>query len=319
MQNTNDQSDEKATPKTNVLFVNSINENCGVYQYGKRTFGILQKSIKYNFSYIEVSGKEDFDAYIKCFSPKGIIYNYHPSTMPWVTNELLISLAGIKSYGIYHEGGSLTVFDFDILSDSTAPDEDSCFSVPRPLLEGVKTIDYGEPQIPIIGSFGFGFYNKGFERLVKRVNDEFERSTIRLNIPFAHYGDADGAIAKNISEKCVNLIDDHRTNLIITHNFMKDSVLLNFLASNTINCFLYDLMPGRGLSSALDYALSVDVPIAISDSMMFRHIDNPLVSVANNSIKQIIARGTSPLKEYKEKWSNKNFLLKYESILAGTL
>lgn len=313
-------SDQRPKTKKNILFVNNLNENCGVFQYGRRTFDILRKSENYNFTYLGVSNKSDFYIQAGSVFPDAIIFNYHPSTLPWVDNDFILSIkAYVKSYGIHHEGEIPSFFDYNILSDSTAPSNIFNFSVPRPLFEDIKTIDYGEPQFPIIGSFGFGFYNKGFERLVKMVSDEFEKSTIRLNIPFAHYGDADGSMAKDISQKCYRLIDERRTNLSITHNFMKDSVLLNFLASNTINCFLYDRMSGRGLSSAIDYALSVDVPVAISDSEMFRHISSPFISTGNNSLKQIISRGTEPLKVYKENWSNKNFIAKYEYILGSTL
>lgn len=306
--------------KKNILLVNNLNENCGVHQYGRRTFDILKKSEKYNFYYLEVLGKEDFDVHVEAIFPEGIIYNYHPSTLPWLNNSIILSLSDINHYGIHHEGSCPLVFDYNILCDPDFADKHRYFSVPRPLLEDVKTIDYGEPQFPIIGSFGFGFYNKGFERLVKMASDEFDRSTIRLNIPFAHHGDRDGAMARDIAVKCQSIADPKRANLIITHNFMKDSVLLNFLGSNTINCFLYDNMPGRGFSSVIDYALSVDVPIAISDSNMFRHINNPLIHyLGNNSLKSIIGRGIGPLKQYKEKWSNENFISKYEHILNSTL
>lgn len=305
--------------KKNILFVNSLNENCGIYQYGRRTFDILKRSSTYNFYYIEVSGKEDFEVHVEAIFPEAIIYNYHPSTFPWLNNSILFSLSDIQHYGIHHEGECPLVFGYNLLCDPDFKDRNRSFSTPRPLLEDIKIIDYGEPQFPIIGSFGLGYYNKGFEGLAKMASDEFERSTIRLNISFNNTGDYDGRIAKDIAEKCHSVVDPKRVNLVITHNFMKDSVLLNFLGSNTINCFFYDSIPGKGLSSAIDYALSVDVPIAVSDSNVFRHINDPLISANNSSLKEIIKRGTAPLRKYKEKWSNEKFIAKYEYILRTTL
>ena len=39
--------------------------------------------------------------------------------------------------------------------------------------------------------------NKGFEKLCKTVNDQFDNAIISLHIPFSHYCDTDGNQAKN--------------------------------------------------------------------------------------------------------------------------
>jgi hypothetical protein len=49
--------------------------------------------------------------------------------------------------------------------------------------------------------------------------------------------------------------------LLITHDFFSTNEILTFLQSNTMNIFLYDQMHGRGISSAIDYAISVKKPI----------------------------------------------------------
>jgi len=74
----------------------------------------------------------------------------------------------------------------------------------------------------------------------------------------------------------------------------------------------------RGLSSTIDYSLSVKKPIAINDSNMFRHINNvtPSINVNNTSIKEIIINGFAPLEKIYDEYSNKNFIKKYETILT---
>ena len=81
--------------------------------------------------------------------------------------------------------------------------------------------------------------------------------------------------------------------------------------------FMYDRMQGRGISSALDHALSVNVPIAISNSYMFRHIYNDSICADINSLEQI--RQQLPyLDQFKEKYS-KDSILKWFKINVSSI
>jgi hypothetical protein len=93
---------------------------------------------------------------------------------------------------------------------------------------------------------------------------------------------------------------------------MDDTQLLDWLNSNTINIFLYDTMFGRGCASTIDYALSVQRPIGISDSYMFRHIYSDDICVYKTPIKDIIENGLHYLEHYKTKWSNANLIKQLE-------
>jgi hypothetical protein len=84
---------------------------------------------------------------------------------------------------------------------------------------------------------------------------------------------------------------------------MDDEELLDFLASNTINIFMYDGMPGRGCSSVIDYALSVNRPIGISNSHMFRHIYSDEICLYKRSIADIIEKGNEYLDRFRQLWS----------------
>lgn len=306
----------------NILFINHKEKQCGVYQYGYRIAMILQKSTAYNFIYCEVEHEIEFDDLIWEHSPIAVFYNYHIATMGWVNDFILEEYPDIKHYGIYHEGNDAMKISFDyyLNTDSTTLDVRNKFSLPRPLFEDFQ-MEYVKNSVPIIGSFGFGFNNKGFERLCSMVNEQFDEAVIRLHIPFSHYGDSEGHSARGIVSKCVELLTKPTINLVATHDFLSDHEVLDFLAQNTLNAFLYDEMPNRGLSSVIDYALSVNVPIAITNTDMFRHIKNtyPSIVIENTSLKDIIEAGTIPLKQYKNMWSNDNLIKKCEHILDKTL
>jgi hypothetical protein len=306
----------------NVIFLNHRQKACGVYQYGYRSGKILQKSKVYNFIYVEVESEAEFVNTVNVHNPIGIIYNYHPATMPWLSSQAIKNrYPNIIHYMLYHEGDVNNSLDYVLYVDSTHQDIGKSFSIPRPLL--ANNFSFSENEIPIISSFGFGFEHKGFEKIVKLVNEQFDEAIIRLHIPYAFYADRDGHRSKAIANRCFQEIKNSNIQLIITNNFLTDEELLSFLAASTINIFLYDNFIGgfsRGLSSVIDYALSVKVPLAISKSNMFRHIINnsPSICVEDRSISEIIKDGNTIIQTYRDKWSNENFNSKYELIISNT-
>ena len=305
----------------NVLFLNHKEKQCGVYQYGKRTADILKKSERYNFIYCEVDSKDDFFYYAFWNNPIAIFYNYHPSTMSWLSDELTDMYSQVVHCGLYHEGSNPYGIKFDayVAVDSTYCDSATMFSVPRPLFENIH-FDKLKSDVPVISSFGFGFGNKGFGRVVKAVNDEFDEAIIRLHIPRAFYGDRNGELSENVFIGCQKEMVKPNIKLEITTDFKSDDELLKFLSESTINVFLYDEMMGRGLSSVIDYALSVKVPIAISKTDMFRHIYNvsPSICIEDRGLSAIIESG-DVLGAHRLKWSNKNLIEKYETIISANM
>lgn len=305
----------------NIIFLNHRQKQCGVYQYGYRSAMILKKSDKYNFTYCEVEGESELDAAIALHNPAAVIYNYVSATMGWLSKRTFFKFPNITHYGIFHEGNEHLngAFDKYIVIDSTFVDTDNKFGIPRPLFEGF-TSERKENAIPVIGSFGFGFGNKGFERLVTLVNSQFDEAEIRIHMPSAFYGDASGHLSRSIANSCRKHITKSGVKLSITHDFLSDDQVLEFLAGNTINAFLYDEMVGRGLSSVIDYALSVNRPIAITNSYMFRHISdaNPSICIEKASLQEIISRNGEELNRYREWHSNANFIAKYELIMDKT-
>lgn len=304
-----------------IIIVNHSVQSCGVYQYGKRLADILVKSTNIHYTYHEINTLEEYNHICITSTKDAILYNYHVSTLPWLNENTM--QRKVPNIGIHHENGVPTMFDHLINIDA----EDTINSICRPLLTYIpnnnnahnnidNNIDNNiennvDNNIPIIGSFGFGFNNKGFDKIIAFVNHQFDEAIIRLNITTAHFTDYNDQTLS----MCNRIPRKEGIKLIITHDFMDDQQLLRWLNSNTINIFLYDTMYGRGCASTIDYALSVNKPIGISDSYMFRHIYSDAICVYKTPIRDIIQNGLSYLEQYKVKWSHDNLIKKMELFM----
>lgn len=303
-----------------ILFINHTQEKCGVYQYGKRLSDILVLDSRYDLFYSEIDSLQEFIYVYDNLNPDIIVYNWHPSTLCWLNNQTTLNLKNKKQLFIYHESTIPNHLHYDglIMTDLTENINEKKFSIPRPLFE--KKINSINNQIPKIGSFGFGFQNKGFERICLEVQNNFDLASIHLHITNAFFGDKDSLIANRVIKNCKNLINKEGIKLEITTNFMTNDEILNFLNGNTVNMFLYDNLGGRGLSSTIDYAISVDTPLIVNNSHMFRHltIDKPNISIDNDNILNILNEGLNPVEHFRKKWSNDNLRNKFIKIIEKT-
>ena len=309
-----------------VLFVSHAEKRCGVYQYGFNIANALRKSTKYSFEYLECSNSDDLINGVTNIKPSAIIYNYYPTTLPWL-NKNIISKIQVPHLGIIHEvtqsvADSLynELFDYHIAPDPTLLLKNSIvFKTGRLIPDYINTFE--SRQIPTIGSFGFGLQGKGFEQLIANVQQEYNEAEIRLHIPFAAFGDPDGEKALTIARYCQSLVVKTGIKLSITHAFLSQDELLNFLAKNTLNAFFYEKNDGRGISSVIDYALAVQRPIAITRSTMFRHIlgASPSICIEDSTLKEIIANGITPLKYFCKDWNEINLIWDYERIIDQVL
>ena len=166
--------------------------------------------------------------------------------------------------------------------------------------------------------------DKNFPKIAELVCSQFDKALIKLSIPFATFGDAEGNMARTEADKVRKVIEQSGNTgieLEVNHNFMGHEEVLHFLRGNDINVFLYDKHETRSLSSTIDYALSVKKPIAISNSAMFRHIQSatPSICVDDLTLPEIIANGIEPLHPFYEQHSNKKLLEKYEYSLTTIL
>lgn len=307
--------------KPKVLFVSHKPSMCGIYQFGLRIATALKESQKYQFVYIECGSRGEFSAAITEHQPVAKIINYHPETMPWFNK----SACGWPRIGIMHECPQSMAdrpqthnFDFHI-----APDPTLIIRNQMVFKTGRLVVRYNnlqpEPIIPTIGSFGFSLGGKNFERIISTVQDSFDHAIIRLNLPPATFGDSEGSISRMVADKCTRLITKPGISIEIGYSYLDDQQLLDFLAKNSINAFLYDNMPNRGISSVIDYALAVSRPIAITKSSMFRHISIDDISIENSTLSDILSRGFSPLSHLQECWTPENIVRDYDNIITSIL
>jgi len=300
-----------------ILFINSTTKVCGVYQYGLRTGNVISQSNRHNFIYIEIESILDYYKSLDLYRPDIIIYNNHGPIMPWLTPDVINSNPNIIHVGILHEGNGAFSYGYKyfISQDPTFNDSGNIFSVPRPLLK-YDDIIYTQNEITTINSFGFSFGDKGFQRVVQIVCDEFDDAIINLHMPSAHF-DRPKSETEKVLNDCANTLSKPNVKLNITRDFLSEKQLIYFLASADINLFPYDDHIGRGVSSVIDYALSVDRPLAITKSVMFRHILNtePSICIEDRSLTEIISSGTEHLNKYKEIWSNSKLIEKYCYII----
>lgn len=273
-----------------ILFISRKAKQCGVADYGLRLFAILQPH--FDIAYREVDNAEECNA--EGFDT--VLYNYHYATLPFVKDDMLDKTK--RHIAIYHEAHMH--FTPDAVIDTSI----------RPLFEGGLPSLSVNP-IPVIGSFGFGFPDKNFPRIAEEVCVQYDEAVIRLNIPFAEYGDRDGQLAKREAARCAEIVRGTKVRLEVDHDYLSQQDLLTFLRSNDINLFLYKQSHGRGISSAIDYALSAYRPIGVSNSEMFRHMP-PGVCIDNTPIKDLNMQQILPM---YEEHSNKRLIEKYKQCL----
>ena len=318
-----------------VLFVNHREEVCGIWQYGRRLARTLDDSELYRFEYVEVGSRRELDEAILTFGPCAVVYNYSVLTMPWLDMGVVQAWPGVAHLALYHEGKlpwgptsrpgerkRLPSNAWVLVVDLTHTDTADALSVPRPLLDPIQSTRVLER--PVVSSFGFGLPGKGFERLVKLVNEELDDALIRLHITTSAVCDVHGEQAADVIRSCMVLPRKPGVDLQITTHFMSDEKLMVWLAESSLCAFLYDgHKPGvwRGLSSVADYALSVNVPIAVTRTPMFRHITDaePSICVEERSLRDIMSSGTTSLDPYRQKWSHESLVKRYEEILTMCL
>lgn len=295
----------QAKPMAKILYVNSREKNCGVHQFGLNIYNLLDKD---NITYIQADSQLDINLYKEGHDI--ILINYHPSLFPYLTPDYINSLRKDFKVGAFFHEVPFDGYDFYIHSGYVDGRENH-YTIPRPFFKNDLEKRYNKNFI--VGSFGFGFENKGWYKIIEhcktyvppQANLEF-----RFHIPFAKFGDENGVSARRIADNCKRLSDTYP--IQVSHNLLEEVEILEFLNSNSINCFFYEEMYGRGIASTLDYALSVNAPIALTKSYMFRHlwhIDDIFINEGYRSVWDIYQDSTN-LNDYKNSYQDVNLFRK---------
>lgn len=331
-----------------VLFVSHPRAQCGVYEFGLNASRALEQEPSLQLRRVEIQSRNELVDAIAAHDPQLIIYNFYPGVMPWVFTKLAkgvyrnnIADIPIPQVGIIHEVtqqvadtatayrnryilGPSQKLNNSLFDAYIAPDPTLLLKNPLVYKTGrlvpAYAGDVALPAIPTIGSFGFGTPNKGFEKLVELVQNEFDEAHIRLQIPAADFGDSDGAQARTIAAQCQQLIHKPGIKLSADHRYLDNDAVLDFLAGNHLNVFLYSASANRGISSTVDYALAVNRPLATSNSSMFRHMRQANVFVSeSNSLSKILQRGADHLMQYRMQWDAKHLGWEYSRITRRVL
>ncbi len=309
---------------TRVLFVNHRTKACGVGQMGSRYYRNLAESEKYECFYIDVDRRDEYEDWANRLLPAAVVFNFYSgATMPWLSNDLVAQhRADYKQLCIYHElpleGKG---FDLILQQDPTSTDSFAHWSLPRSIPVFDRPV-YPHSDMPRFGSFGFGLGGKGFAELVRMVNLEYDEAIIHLHIPFAAFGDEYGVAAHAHAEDARRENVKPGITLTIDHDFWEEEMLLDWLAGNDCNAFLYHPHYGRGISGTLDYALAVRRPLAITHSYQFQHvwgIDESFCVDGDHpkSLHQIIGMGTGHLEKFHDLWSREAFVASFEAALES--
>ena len=302
-----------------ILILNHNIPNCGVYQFGKRVYNLLQTSKIHRYIYAEVDKANDYIRTLRIHNPDIIFYNWHQSTMIWLKDIHITGNKHAKHFFMYHDGANRKIYDGYILfgatdiGENTIPNDSRKFIVPRPLLNYSGT--YRRNDVINIGSFGFPFWDKGMHTLVSMAGEQFNNVVVNLHVPPSYFGDPTDITCQAVIAECMKRTKSN-VELNISRNFVSDIGILRFLANNDLNAFLYST-DGIGLSSATDYALSVKRPIAITNKHMFRHFSSSEITIENNSLRDILENGTRPLEKYYKEWSTDNFINTLDEVFSN--
>jgi hypothetical protein len=235
--------------------------------------------------------------------------------------------SNVKHIGVPHET-TRKLFDKVVDIDPSSGTETS---IPRPLIQWdestnyisnnlnlKKFMEYGvEKYEPIIGSFGFGFDSKGFHKIVTKVCREYDNALIKILIPVSHYDPYRERTIHRTIEKCNNENKKPGIEILFCTEFMSESELMAFLGSNSLNLFMYDKLEGRGISSAVDYAISSGKPLGISSSHMFRHIWCEDIDAETKTCKDLIVSGGKWVNNVKCQGWNDKIVYKINQIISG--
>jgi SAM-dependent methyltransferase len=308
--------------KIPILFVTYKEERCGVYQYGKNIFDAIKKSQKYLFHYVEVSSLDEIDSYVATSECAAIIYNYHPQTLRFI-NPFMVRRYKQINIALMHQMTQREAdrmpdrfFQYYVIGDPMLVENNpAAFKTGRLIIPYANTKK--APDTVTIGTLGFSVGSKGYQRLIDAVQDEFDEAIIRIHIPSNGIIDADGSLADRQIRKCQRRIRKPGIRIQASHEFLDRDAMLDFLAENTANAFLYDYIKIPGISSSADHAMAVRRPMVITKSTMFRHLQSlhPPITIEDSSLREIIKNGTEPFSHLYHLWSEDNLRAEYENIL----
>jgi len=311
--------------KTKGLFINPAKANCSIYESGLMVYKSLLLSKKYYLDYVEV----DEDHHTISTQYDFYAFNYHYWTMGWLRTKSIRSLPGLKITFVLEMAPNNPFVlsperDFDaycVLDPTMNVSDKRVYAFPRPLEVSRKTIPYHEPEVPIIGTFGFAAPGKGFELVVDAVNKEFSDAIVRINMPQGTYTEKtfwklhNKNYGEYLTEAC-HKAAKAGVKVVVTREYMTKDELINWCGQNTLNCFLYDRnLPG--LSATTDQAIASGRPLAVSNNDTFRHIHQYIKPYPLRSLKESISSSQPQVMKMQQDWAPDKFAARFERLLEN--
>lgn len=266
-----------------ILYVNHKHSKfCGVYDLGVRHYNILKKSEKLNILYLESNSQDEFLNTYNAINPKIVIFNYMDIVLPWVNYDLINKIKSsitIEIPHIYGEGNLnfSPLFEYHLLLDPTFNKNlhPKVLVTERPLLE-FEDVDI-KNDVLNIGSFGFAFHHKQFDLICKHINESFDECIFNLHMPEAYFSGVAEGYTYDILQRCKSQITKDGIILNHTDNYLEEDEIIKMLNKNDINVLFYHpSIQHGGISSSIDYMISAQKPILITDCDMFRHVKDRL-------------------------------------------
>jgi hypothetical protein len=302
-----------------IYFINSKKENCGVYQYGLRLWNVLQYS-KLDIQYYEIENITEFNL-LNLNGVDVLFFNWIEggNTGPYgwynmsVVNKLKEIYPHLKTMTIMHTAAFHTAY-FDYIIDQNPLNS----NFPRPLYD----YDISKPKkihdVIQIGSFGFAGDHKGFDNIIKLVNENYDFAQINLHITNAYYGDSNGYCQHRIINAIKLISRKPGIALNITTNFISNQEILDFVYENDLIVFAYT-GGGTDSSSIPDYAISTNTPMAVTSIGMFKHVYTPEIDLELNSLSKILEfnKQTNYVTHLRELWSRENLIEAFEHLISS--
>jgi hypothetical protein len=301
-----------------ALFLNHQTERCGVYQMGRRIGHTLRDAGV--ASYLETWDLGTALAVVQQQQPAVVIYNWHPSTLPWAPT-LMARFPERKHVGLIHEiapdaptvGADL--FRYRMICDPTFPVDG------RTTFRSVRHVPRAQLETPsndrfTVGSFGFAVGGKMFATVAHAVGAAFPGARVRLRIPSAQYGDAAGTLARQAAD-AARAVTVGGVSVEVEHEFLGEDALVRWIGANDLNVFFYEPNGGRGISSVIDYAIAGQRPIAVNQSQMFRHVHDVLGAWPSMSLQGALSLSKHAVPALYDAWTPERLARDYADMISA--
>lgn len=298
-----------------VYFINSKEPNCGVYQYGLRMWDSIKHTNR-DVQYYEIDKLSDFEK-LDFTEVDIIFFNWieggFTGPFNWYNHNVAQKLKieyNITTITIKHTNDfSTATFDYQIDQNYNNS------GLVRPLYEYDITKQKEKNKVPTIGSFGFAGEHKGFDDIIRLVNQQYDYANINLHITNAYYGDIDGVGQRKLIEYLKSIPIKQGIKLNITNNFLTNTDILDFVYKNDIIVLAYKHV--TDISSLPDYVISTNTPIAVTSVGAFNHVYCEQIDINKHTISEILHYNqlSGYVENLRKQWSQKNMLIWFENLM----